>query len=123
MLSRNWKIFLGGFISILVVSFATTYFLRFYQRGAVQRSEPESVIVKLGKHIILPTSTPTIGTVTDVEKLKQKSSFFRDAKNGDKVLIYPDKAIIYDLAQDKIINVGVIPSPKEKISTQESTLK
>lgn len=49
---------------------------------------------------------PTIATVSDITKL-QGQSFFRNAKNGYKVLIYTKakKAILYDPIEDKIVEV------------------
>ena len=56
----------------------------------------------------LPTDEePTIATVSDLEKLKDQP-FFKDAKEGDTVLIY-DKAakiILYDPVANKIVNAA-----------------
>lgn len=54
--------------------------------------------------IDLPQETPTLATVSDVERLKAQV-FFKNAENGDKVLIYPQtcKAILYRTTTKKII--------------------
>lgn len=77
---------------------------------AAAAREISDTIKKVGKLIQLPSGeSPTFATVTDVEKLKSQA-FFKNAKNGDKVLIYQKalKAILYRPSEDKIIDVGPI---------------
>ena len=53
-----------------------------------QSGDPSELIAEVGKLVILPTDEePTIATVTDLTEL-QKQEFFRQAKIGDKVIIY-----------------------------------
>ena len=69
----------------------------------------QELIDEIGKIIVLPTGeTPTIATVTDVDKLKITQPFFQNAKNGDKVIVYTKKAILYDPLAKKIIDVTTI---------------
>lgn len=76
-----------------------------------QKAEQEQtakLIAEVGKLIDLPAGeTPTIATVTDVNKLKDQP-FFQKAKNGNKVLIYNNakKVILYDPDAHKIVDVG-----------------
>ena len=66
--------------------------------------EAETLVAKIGKLIHLPDNEePTIATVSDMEKLKDKP-FFKDAKVGDKVLLYPKakRAVLYDVSNNKI---------------------
>src|SRR5688572_27661939 len=61
------------------------------------KNELQNLIKEVGKIIELPLSeTPTLATVTDLEKVKGQQ-FFANAMNGDKVLIYTNaqKAILY----------------------------
>lgn len=64
---------------------------------------------QVGKLIALPSGEPAIATVSDEAKLK-KQSFFKNAKNGDKVLMYTEarKAILYRPSENKIIEVASI---------------
>lgn len=65
---------------------------------------------RVGKLMVLPEDeTPTLATVTDAERLKDQP-FFAKAKNGDKVLIYPNNrlAILYDPESNKILAVGTV---------------
>jgi predicted membrane protein len=67
---------------------------------------------KLEKHLEIPSEEPIIATVTDVEKLKSEQAFYRNAKNGDKIFIWKDKALIYRVETDKIIDFGIIVTQK-----------
>jgi hypothetical protein len=74
------------------------------------KEEVKKLLEEVGKLIALPTGEePTVATVTDVEKLKDQP-FFKDAKNGDKVIIYTQakKAILYDPNAHKIIDVAPV---------------
>jgi hypothetical protein len=69
------------------------------------------ILTRLGAVMILPEGeTPSISTVTDAEGLKNGATFYRDAENGDKILVYAQsgKIIIYREADNLIVNVGPI---------------
>lgn len=73
-------------------------------------NKANDVKTKVGKLISVPgDETPTLATVTDKTKLKDQP-FFKDAENGDTILIFPQakKAIIYRESENKLINVGPI---------------
>lgn len=66
------------------------------------------VVAKVSKLITVPEGeTPTVLTVSDVEKLKGQP-FFANAKNGDQVLFYATakKIYLYDPTQDIIVQVA-----------------
>lgn len=86
----------------------------------------QSLIDEIGKLIDLPKDeTPTVATVSDVDKLKNQP-FFSKAKNGDKVLIYntAKKAILYDPVGKKILEVGPLvaasPTPADGSPVESS---
>lgn len=67
------------------------------------------VIGRVSRHMVLPSDEmPALLTVTDNAKLT--SSFLKQAKNGDKVLVYQTnkKAILYRPGTDRIIDVGPV---------------
>jgi hypothetical protein len=80
-------------------------------KGPAQvQAEVEIIVTEVGKLISLPADeTPTVATVTDVEKLKDQP-FFANAQNDDKVLIYTNakKAILYRPSEKRIIEVGAV---------------
>ncbi|HUD05370.1 MAG TPA: hypothetical protein VMR18_00400 [Candidatus Saccharimonadales bacterium] len=72
-------------------------------------AELRVVEAEVSKHYLLPTNeVPALATVTDESKLT--SPFFKDAKDGDKVLIYEKNqlAIIYRPSIDRIVMVGPV---------------
>lgn len=65
---------------------------------------------QIGELMLLPEDeTPTLATITDVEKIKEQP-FFSKAANEDKVLIYTKNklAILYRPSDNKIIAVGTV---------------
>jgi cell division protein FtsL len=66
-------------------------------------STPEQVINALGKHILLPTGTPQIAQIQDITKLKESQAFFKDAQNGDIVVVYETMIYIYRPDKDILI--------------------
>lgn len=75
-----------------------------------QKAEVAAVVAKVGRLIELPQGeTPTIATVSDLQKL-QDEPFFANAKQGDIVLIYTNarEAYLYDPVQDKLVEVAPI---------------
>lgn len=68
----------------------------------------KGIVSEVAALMQLPSDeTPTVATVSDPERLRDQA-FFRDAKEGDKVLIYTDakKAILYDPVGKKIVEVA-----------------
>lgn len=77
-----------------------------------QSAQTKDVINSVSKIAIVPTDeTPTVATVTNVDKLKDQA-FFADAKNGDKILLYRNqkKAIIYRPSTNQIVNINTVSS-------------
>ena len=71
--------------------------------------EARELIGKIGEHMTLPSEKPTVATVEDTKKLTGQA-FFKQARNGDKVLMYTQskKAILYRPSTDKIIEVAYL---------------
>ncbi len=76
------------------------------QYEKLQMERAQATIDALGKLMILPDEKPTIATIVDVESLKkQNPEFYKNARNDDKILVYPNKAIIYRESENIIVNV------------------
>lgn len=87
--------------------------------GLSAQSEVTSLISQVGKHMILPSNElPTATTINDVTKLKDQS-FFRNAKNNDKLLVYPNTkwAVLYRPSEDMIIEVGAFNTNQQLTTT------
>lgn len=96
-----------------ILYFATFQFMKNQNDpNAVSQKEIKAITERIGKFMELPQGeTPTLATVSDREKLKGQQ-FFLNAKNGDKVLVYPKakKAILYRPSSGKIIEVANLTS-------------
>jgi hypothetical protein len=79
------------------------------QTAEQARADAAKLKDKVGKIIQLPDEDATVATVQDVSKLSEQE-FFKDAKDGDKVLIFTaaKRAVIYRESDNKVINSGPI---------------
>jgi len=109
---------------VVVVAFAAWSFSNYRQaqQKVNQLSTPEGqqqlakeeiaqLTALVGKLIVLPADEePVVATILDVEKLSKDQPFYRNAKNGDKVLIYikAQQAIVYDAVRNILVNVGPV---------------
>lgn len=76
----------------------------------IVQAEVDMLLEELGKLINLPSDeSPTVATVSDASKLTEQS-FFKNAQNGDKVVIYTTarKAILYRPSEKRIVEVGAV---------------
>lgn len=88
---------------------------------AASQQDVQSVTDKVGKLMILPQGeTPTLATVSDKSKLGSQT-FFKNAEDGDKILIYAKAkvAILYRPSSNKIVNVA--PLFTDQNSTTDQT--
>jgi hypothetical protein len=71
--------------------------------------EANTLIKKISEHMVMPNERPTIATVDNTKKLANQA-FFKNARNGDKVLMYTQskKAILYRPSDDKIIEIAYL---------------
>lgn len=107
-----------GFFLLVVLSASSIYYYYKYQKAQKILNDPnrfkntqiKELIETLNKFIELPKDEePTVATVSNKEQLKSQS-FFKNAENGDKILIYTDakKAILYRPSTKKIIEIAPI---------------
>jgi hypothetical protein len=88
----------------------TAYFYYEYKQikdnpDMIAQEEVKNVTERIRKYMELPSDEePTIATITDQEKLKDQE-FFKNAQNGDKVLIYAKaaKAILFRPSTSRVI--------------------
>ncbi len=118
MLKKYYVLILVPLIIALAAGAVAGYYYNRYQNAqsvlknpnlAVEK-ETKQLINQVGKLLMLPKDeTPTVATVTDAPKLKNQP-FFKNAKNGDKVLIYVKarKAILFDPKANIIIDVAPV---------------
>lgn len=121
---------------IIVFAVGAYYFLVYQKNNAISQdpnqvslAEAENLIEKIGRLIELPNEQPQIATVSDASKLPNQP-FFKNAQNGDKVLIYKiaQKAILYRPSINKIIDVAPLAAsqptgePNQILATPTATM-
>ncbi len=83
-------------------------------------AQAAAIIEKVRKHIDLSTDIePTVATIVDVEALKARNEFYKNAKNGDNLIVTPTRAILYDADRDRIIDV--VPVQLQEANQQASS--
>lgn len=77
------------------------------QGATTQNSEDLTTSQKVAAKLFIPQDEdPTLATISDVEQLRfANPNFYFYAQNGDKLLVYSDRAVIYREEEDIIINV------------------
>lgn len=75
-----------------------------------QEQQVQDVMEQVSKLIIIPDETPVVAAISDVETLKKEQAFYKDAEQGDILIIFPksSKAIIYSRGKNIIVNAGPI---------------
>lgn len=81
----------------------------YYQtQQTIQKNDAKAVVTKLKTLMEVPSEEPLVATITDAAKLKENEPFYKNAQNGDKVVIWKEKAIIYRMEQNKLVDFGVV---------------
>lgn len=113
----KWKLFVRDMsiiVGAVVVGGGAMYGVMRYQQSRnpstavlAAQQQSETTITDVEKLMVLPKEIPTVATVSDVSKLKGET-FFMQAQNGDKVLIYTQakEAILYRPSLNKLIEVS-----------------
>jgi hypothetical protein len=85
------------------------------------QKEVQLTVTQVSAHMILPVDEqPLLATIEDVEQLKTEAPFYENAQNGDRLLVYRSKAIIYSPARDIIVNVGPVQFVDEEAAQENA---
>ena len=69
------------------------------------------VVAHLQKFIAIPEGEkPSAVVLNDTEERARQQAFFRDAKDGDILVYFATRAMIYDPVADKLVNYGPVIS-------------
>src|SRR5260221_3253375 len=64
-------------------------------------------LVTTNNVIELPTDqNGIVGKIKDIKTLAQKKDFFKKAKNGNVLIIYPNMTIIYELENHTVVDIS-----------------
>lgn len=115
----RWPVRIAAFLVAVVACAALGYYGYLYvaRSESETRTTPEAAdaqvtdtIARVSELIMLPEGEePTIATVTDPDRLKDQE-FFKNAKVGDRVLLYTKarKAFLYDPVAHRLVEVAPI---------------
>ncbi|MEA2064992.1 MAG: LytR C-terminal domain-containing protein [Patescibacteria group bacterium] len=92
-------------------------------RQELAEQESSELLDKIKRHIILPTEeSPMIAVIKNIESLISEQEFYKDAKNGDKLVVYKRIAIIYDPDRDILVNVGPVYTKNQQELTEDDNI-
>ena len=108
-------------LCIIIVGLSTSLFLLWKSQkklniSALQTAaltptpaDPDTAMVeKVSRHMVLPAGKPNVITVSNVETLRKDQPFFSLAQDGDVLLVYPERVILYSPSLDKIVEIAQI---------------
>ncbi len=110
-------------VGALVAGYGFTQKNDLVDGGKLSPSQISALVNEVGDKMVIPKGeTPTIATVTDITKLEEQP-FFRNAQNGDKVMIFgsTNTAILYRPSIHKIVTVAPINAQNSPITTSNTT--
>lgn len=87
----------------------------------LQEEEVSEILAAVSGHMLLPAEqNPVVATIVNAESLATEQAFYANAEDGDMLLVYQEKAIIYSPTRDLIVNVGpvLIEPPAEQANAQ-----
>jgi hypothetical protein len=114
----NWKVILT--ITIVAISIGTAAYFWNEARNTHNQSpetvatknqeESDKVVESLGKILYLDgDSKPTVARIENPEILRNTNAeFYKNTQAGDYLVLYPNRAIIYRLSENQIINFAPI---------------
>jgi hypothetical protein len=137
MMSLGKLIFVGLFVILLIGFFwmytkyqnAEKQIVSILETKGGQQEEMDEdkileVVEKVKRLIVITEEMiPALATIKDVDMLAQQQSFFNGASNGDMVLIYPNRVIIYNPIEDKLVNVGPVYRNQEQTSEEQQVVE
>ena len=109
--------------AVVLVLLGVFYFV--HRAGGSSSPTDKQVAARLGTIILLPANVmPTIAVIMDANALRQQQpNFFADAQNGDRLILYPGLAIIYDYSANKIIKIGPIQNVQAQTAATSTSSK
>lgn len=72
-------------------------------------SQVQTVIARVSKFMVVPSyEKPSVVVLRNVAELAAQQPFYRDAKDGDVLIVYSTRAIVYDVKANKLVSVSPI---------------
>lgn len=72
-------------------------------------SQVQTIISRVSKFMVVPSDEkPSVVVLRGTAELAAQQPFYRDAKDGDVLIVYSTRAIIYDAKENKLVSVSPI---------------
>jgi len=82
---------------------------------SLQQQEADMTLKEISQHIYIPEGVkPTVATITNVDNLRKEMPFFNKAENGFKVIVFEEKAVLFDPINKIIVDVAPIRYQQSK---------
>lgn len=109
--SLPWLLIVGLVaVSLFLLLQYRTAQAKLQSTGAASAQQVDTLIAKVSKLVIVPQNEkPTVATVLHADKLRSQS-FFVNAQDGDKVLVYSKEkeAILYRPKTNQIVTIAPV---------------
>jgi len=91
-------------------------------REGVDPKEISGVISRVRESVYVSSDeVPTVASIQDVDLLRpQNPSLYRDAQNGDKLLVWSDKVVVFSSTKDRVLVVMPINTDNQVAAGQNS---
>lgn len=96
---------------------------------AAKQEDVRALVARVGTHLpVNENETPLVAIVTDVDAAKEQSPvFYKLAQNGDRLLVWSDKAILYSPSLDEVESVLVFqatpPPSAAALAAEQATVE
>ncbi len=72
-------------------------------------AQVDAVVARISKFMVIPTDErPSVVVLKDTASLAQQQAFYKDAVDGNILVVYSARAIIYDAITNKLVGVSPI---------------
>lgn len=93
---------------MLILSLGGAGYWYYATQSTSDASSYSSIRDRLSTFMVIPEDDPTVLEVSDAAELRGSNAFYQNVNNGDVVILWKTKAIIYRPSDKKIIEWGVI---------------
>tara|TARA_Y100000031_G_C8186823_1_gene369397 strand:- start:330 stop:746 length:417 start_codon:yes stop_codon:yes gene_type:complete len=69
------------------------------------RERAARIVEKVRKLMEIGDIEPTVATIVDVDKLRERNPFYNKAENGDFLIVTAERAILFSEKRNKILDV------------------
>lgn len=122
-LRKYWMWFVAGVVIVL----ASYWFLDTRSIQGVKQldaSQINELVRVVGERVVLPepldVASVRVATVQDAEAVRKSSQFFKEAQNGDQLIIFPTKIVLFRPSENLVVNMSApsgVQENKEEIPT------